>query len=56
MIGKNECLRRITIRAMTAGSYIGPQGIVHGTTITVLNAFRKINRSPSGGLTSGLVA
>jgi urocanate hydratase len=35
---------------MTAGSmYIGP-GIVHGTTITVLNAFRKINRSPSGGL------
>jgi urocanate hydratase len=42
---------------MTAGSYmyIGPQGIVHGTTITVLNAFRKINRSPSGTfLTSGL--
>ncbi len=43
---------------MTAGSYmyIGPQGIVHGTTITVLNAFRKINRSPRGGLfvTSGL--
>ena len=43
---------------MTAGSYmyIGPQGIVHGTTITVLNAFRKINRSPTGGLflTSGL--
>jgi urocanate hydratase len=29
---------------MTAGSYmyIGPQGIVHGTTITVLNACRKI--------------
>ena len=29
---------------MTAGSfmYIGPQGIVHGTTITVINAFRKI--------------
>ncbi len=28
---------------MTAGSYmyIGPQGIVHGTTITVINAFRK---------------
>ena len=27
---------------MTAGSYmyIGPQGIVHGTTITVLNAGR----------------
>jgi len=43
---------------MTAGSYmyIGPQGIVHGTTITVLNAFRKINRSPKGGLflTAGL--
>ncbi|MFD1551642.1 urocanate hydratase [Putridiphycobacter roseus] len=43
---------------MTAGSYmyIGPQGIVHGTTITVLNAFRKIKKSPSGGLfvTSGL--
>ncbi len=29
---------------MTAGSYmyIGPQGIVHGTTITVLNACRKL--------------
>ena len=29
---------------MTAGSYmyIGPQGIVHGTTITVLNALRKL--------------
>jgi urocanate hydratase len=29
---------------MTAGSfmYIGPQGIVHGTTITVMNAFRMI--------------
>ncbi|MGV7107458.1 urocanate hydratase [Flavobacterium sp. U410] len=43
---------------MTAGSYmyIGPQGIVHGTTITVLNGFRKIKRSPSGSLfvTSGL--
>ena len=28
---------------MTAGSYcyIGPQGIVHGTTLTVLNAGRK---------------
>ena len=43
---------------MTAGSYmyIGPQGIVHGTTITVLNAFRKINKSPKGHLflTSGL--
>jgi urocanate hydratase len=43
---------------MTAGSYmyIGPQGIVHGTTITVLNAFRKINTPPKGHLfvTSGL--
>lgn len=30
---------------MTAGSYmyIGPQGIVHGTTITILNAGRKIS-------------
>ncbi|MFN6084930.1 MAG: urocanate hydratase [Fluviicola sp.] len=43
---------------MTAGSYmyIGPQGIVHGTTITVLNGFRKIKKSPTGSLfvTSGL--
>ncbi|MEZ4803635.1 MAG: urocanate hydratase [Gelidibacter sp.] len=43
---------------MTAGSYmyIGPQGIVHGTTITVLNGFRKIKKSPKGSLfvTSGL--
>ncbi len=46
---------------MTAGSYmyIGPQGIVHGTTITVLNASRKISKSgegPEGKLfiTSGL--
>ncbi len=46
---------------MTAGSfmYIGPQGIVHGTTITLINAFRKIlqkNEKPSGRifLTSGL--
>ncbi|RLD50404.1 MAG: urocanate hydratase, partial [Bacteroidetes bacterium] len=32
---------------MTAGSfmYIGPQGIVHGTTITILNAGRKILKS-----------
>ena len=31
---------------MTAGSfmYIGPQGIVHGTTITILNAARKIEK------------
>jgi urocanate hydratase len=43
---------------MTAGSYmyIGPQGIVHGTTITVLNGFRKIKKETTGGLfvTSGL--
>ena len=45
---------------MTAGSYmyIGPQGIVHGTTITVMNAFRRIdpNTNPKGKLflTSGL--
>ncbi len=46
---------------MTAGSYmyIGPQGIVHGTTITVMNAFRKVlnkGETPSGKifLTSGL--
>src|SRR5688572_9219268 len=32
---------------MTAGSYmyIGPQGIVHGTTITILNAGRKISKA-----------
>src|SRR5690554_5996304 len=46
---------------MTAGSYmyIGPQGIVHGTTITVMNTFRKVlkkGETPSGKifLTSGL--
>ena len=46
---------------MTAGSYmyIGPQGIVHGTTITVLNAIRKMtkpNESTKGKLfvTAGL--
>jgi urocanate hydratase len=35
---------------MTAGSYmyIGPQGIVHGTTITVLNAGRKISQNGEG--------
>lgn len=34
---------------MTAGSYmyIGPQGIVHGTTITVLNGCRKIDSTTS---------
>ena len=48
---------------MTAGSYmyIGPQGIVHGTTITILNAARKYldlpDKSDLGGIlyvTSGL--
>ena len=48
---------------MTAGSYmyIGPQGIVHGTTITILNAARKYldlpNQDDLGGVlyvTSGL--
>jgi len=35
---------------MTAGSYmyIGPQGIVHGTTITVLNAGRKLKDGKAG--------
>lgn len=35
---------------MTAGSfmYIGPQGIVHGTTITILNAGRKIDSEAMG--------
>jgi urocanate hydratase len=35
---------------MTAGSYmyIGPQGIVHGTAITVLNAGRKISKAGEG--------
>ena len=37
---------------MTAGSYmyIGPQGIVHGTTITILNAARKREGSRSANL------
>jgi urocanate hydratase len=46
---------------MTAGSYmyIGPQGIVHGTTITVMNAFRMkldVDDTPAGKifLTAGL--
>ncbi|MCX6305836.1 MAG: urocanate hydratase [Bacteroidetes bacterium] len=44
---------------MTAGSYmyIGPQGIVHGTTITILNAARKVSSDTIGGtvfVTSGL--
>lgn len=47
---------------MTAGSfmYIGPQGIVHGTTITILNAGRKFGKNENDNLagkvfvTSGL--
>ncbi len=47
---------------MTAGSYmyIGPQGIVHGTTITIMNAARKVagtDKDPFKGklfVTSGL--
>ncbi len=44
---------------MTAGSYmyIGPQGIVHGTTITVLNGCRKIDDKGTQGklfVTAGL--
>lgn len=37
---------------MTAGSYmyIGPQGIVHGTTITVLNAGRRIGQGDLRGM------
>lgn len=38
---------------MTAGSfmYIGPQGIVHGTTITVMNAARRVTKA--GDTTGG---
>lgn len=44
---------------MTAGSYmyIGPQGIVHGTTITVLNAARMLSENGTAGrlfVTAGL--
>lgn len=44
---------------MTAGSYmyIGPQGIVHGTTITVMNGCRKIDSNGTAGklfVTAGL--
>ena len=44
---------------MTAGRYmyIGPQGIVHGTTITVLNGCRKISEDGTAGklfVTAGL--
>ncbi len=46
---------------MTAGSYmyIGPQGIVHGTTITVMNAARKVlkRRFPvKPGMTGNVMA
>ncbi|CAL8074303.1 unnamed protein product [Calicophoron daubneyi] len=46
---------------MTAGSfcYIGPQGIVHGTTLTILNAFRRYRKGDGSAegrvfLSSGL--
>ena len=41
---------------MTAGSYmyIGPQGIVHGTTITLMNAARMIFGIPANGDLGGL--
>ena len=40
---------------MTAGSYmyIGPQGIVHGTTITVMNAARKVLQAAGGAAGGG---
>ena len=40
---------------MTAGSYmyIGPQGIVHGTAITLMNAFRK--KLSAGEKTAGKI-
>jgi urocanate hydratase len=44
---------------MTAGSYmyIGPQGIVHGTTITVMNAMRKLQQmvTMNGIVGAGLI-
>ncbi|MCL4119785.1 UNVERIFIED_CONTAM: hypothetical protein GTU68_059982 [Idotea baltica] len=41
---------------MTAGSfmYIGPQGIVHGTTITVLNAGRMLSKTSHANLAGKL--
>lgn len=41
---------------MTAGSYmyIGPQGIVHGTTITLLNALRRLKTDDDGSRKSKL--
>lgn len=50
---RNNALGVSQYGQMTAGSYmyIGPQGIVHGTTITVLNAARKqmgSNKSQDG--------
>jgi urocanate hydratase len=43
---------------MTAGSYmyIGPQGIVHGTAITVLNAVRKLRKMENGDMENGIPA
>lgn len=45
-----NCLGVTQYGQMTAGSfmYIGPQGIVHGTTITVLNAGRMIDKTGEG--------
>ncbi|MBF0961787.1 MAG: urocanate hydratase, partial [Alloprevotella tannerae] len=47
---RNNALGVSQYGQMTAGSYmyIGPQGIVHGTTITVLNAARKQMGSNKG--------
>jgi len=46
-LGKFNALGVSQYGQMTAGSYmyIGPQGIVHGTTITLLNAVRMISKS-----------
>ena len=59
MIGKSSMLWVTQFEQMAAGSYmyIGPQGIVHGTTITVLNAGRKIGNDGLAGklfVTAGL--
>ncbi len=61
MIEKFNALGVTQYGQMTAGSYmyIGPQGIVHGTTITVLNGGRKVSKNGEGlagkiFLTSGL--
>ena len=61
MTGKIQCIGCNSIWSNDCGFiyYIGPQGIVHGTTITVMNAFRKVlekGESPKGKifLTAGL--